>query len=72
MMTDPSEMTDTAAPEALPGGIAPSDSVPLKRFDELGLAEPLLRAIRKLGWEQPTKVQSELIPVALRGLDGSR
>ncbi|MHC5007626.1 MAG: DEAD/DEAH box helicase [Planctomycetota bacterium] len=38
-------------------------------FAELGLSEPLLRAIDKFGWERPTRVQSEMIPPALAGKD---
>ncbi len=38
-------------------------------FDELGLSEPLLKAVAKLGWEKPTEVQGCLIPEALAGHD---
>ena len=38
-------------------------------FDELGLTEPLLKAVAKLGWEKPTEVQACLIPEALAGRD---
>jgi len=38
-------------------------------FDGMELSEPLRRAIAKLGWENPTKVQGELIPLALTGRD---
>ncbi|MHC4142651.1 MAG: DEAD/DEAH box helicase, partial [Planctomycetota bacterium] len=38
-------------------------------FSELGLSDPLMRAIDKLGWEQPTRVQAEMIPPALAGKD---
>ncbi len=59
-------MTNTAA-AAMPDAEAPD--APQIRFDELGLSEPLLRAIRKLGWEKPTRVQALLIPEVLRGRD---
>lgn len=62
-MTDQRELKTAEAPAA------PPPEGPHKRFDELGLAEPLLRAIKKLGWERPTKVQVDLIPLALAGRD---
>jgi superfamily II DNA/RNA helicase len=34
-------------------------------FSSLSLAEPLLRAVKKLGFEQPTPVQQQAIPLAL-------
>jgi ATP-dependent RNA helicase DeaD len=38
-------------------------------FAELGLSEPLLRGVAKLGWKTPTQVQIEMIPPALSGKD---
>jgi ATP-dependent RNA helicase RhlE len=38
-------------------------------FDSLGLAEPLLRAVRDLGYEKPTPVQEQAIPLVLGGRD---
>lgn len=37
----------------------------LKTFEELGIAEPLLRAIREMGYEAPMPVQEEVIPLLL-------
>ena len=34
----------------------------MKNFNELGLAEPLLKAIEELGYEHPMPVQEEVIP----------
>jgi len=39
------------------------------RFDELGLDGQLLRAIAELGYEQPTPIQEQAIPVLLSGRD---
>jgi ATP-dependent RNA helicase RhlE len=39
------------------------------KFDDLGLAEPLLRAIIETGYNTPTPIQSKAIPLALQGLD---
>lgn len=37
----------------------------MKNFNELGLAEPLLKAIEELGYENPMPVQEEVIPYFL-------
>ena len=36
-------------------------------FEEFGLSEPLLKAVRELGFENPMPVQSEVIPFLLGG-----
>jgi ATP-dependent RNA helicase DeaD len=38
-------------------------------FDSLGLAEPLVNAVAALGYEEPTPVQRETIPLLLSGHD---
>jgi len=38
-------------------------------FDTLGLAEPLLRAVREHGYTIPTPIQSQAIPIVLQGGD---
>ncbi|QYG91132.1 DEAD/DEAH box helicase [Iamia sp. SCSIO 61187] len=38
-------------------------------FDELGLADDLVAAVVKLGYEEPTPIQREAIPVLLQGRD---
>ncbi|MCX7118357.1 MAG: DEAD/DEAH box helicase [Legionellales bacterium] len=38
-------------------------------FEQLGLAEPLLQAIRKQGYESPSPIQQQAIPVILKGHD---
>jgi len=38
-------------------------------FNNLGLSEPLLRAIKDEGYENPTPVQKQAIPVVLQGKD---
>ena len=38
-------------------------------FDDLGLAEPLLRAIREVGYTEPTPIQAQAIPDLLEGRD---
>ena len=39
------------------------------RFDELGLAPELLRAISEEGYESPTPIQAQAIPIVLSGKD---
>jgi ATP-dependent RNA helicase RhlE len=38
-------------------------------FDELGLAEPLLRAVKEQGYREPSPIQVEAIPAVLSGRD---
>ena len=38
-------------------------------FTDLGLAEPLLRAVREQGYDTPTPIQAQAIPVVLNGGD---
>jgi ATP-dependent RNA helicase DeaD len=40
-----------------------------KRFNELGLHDNILKAIDGLGFEEPSKIQAEVIPVLLEGHD---
>lgn len=39
------------------------------RFEDLGISEDVLRAVRSLGWTEPTPVQAAAIPVGLEGND---
>jgi len=39
------------------------------RFDELGLAPELLRALADQGYTEPTPIQAQAIPVILAGRD---
>src|SRR4051794_32437526 len=41
----------------------------MKTFAELGLSEPLLKAIGELGYEQPTPIQEQTIEMLLSGQD---
>lgn len=38
-------------------------------FDELNLAPELVRAVRELGYEEPTPIQQQAIPAAVQGRD---
>ena len=39
------------------------------QFDELNLIAPLLRAVREMGYGEPTPIQRETIPPVLAGRD---
>lgn len=39
----------------------------MSNFSSLGLAEPILRALKKAGYTTPTPIQAEAIPAALEG-----
>jgi ATP-dependent RNA helicase RhlE len=41
----------------------------LTQFNELGLADPILRALNEAGYTQPTPIQAEAIPALLQGRD---
>lgn len=41
----------------------------VETFDEFGLSDQLVRALKKIGFETPTPVQSKMIPLALQGHD---
>ena len=38
-------------------------------FDELNIAEPILLAVREKGYDEPTPIQQQAIPVVFRGKD---
>jgi ATP-dependent RNA helicase DeaD len=40
-----------------------------KTFDQLGLSEPLLKAVNEVGYEVPTPIQVQTIPLLLAGRD---
>jgi ATP-dependent RNA helicase RhlE len=40
-----------------------------ERFDDLGLIEPIARAVREEGYERPTPIQARAIPHLLQGRD---
>jgi ATP-dependent RNA helicase DeaD len=57
--------------EAAPRNAEPEDEAPPPTvgFDEIGLSEPLLKAVRDAGFETPTRIQGQAIPVLLSGRD---
>lgn len=41
----------------------------MKKFNDLGLNDEILKAIEDMGFEEPSKIQAEVIPVLLDGFD---
>ena len=39
------------------------------KFADLGLAEPILRAVHEQGYDTPTPIQAQAIPAVLKGGD---
>src|SRR5712671_7969185 len=48
---------------------SPSSSTPSTTFDSLGLSPALVASVTALGYEEPTPIQREAIPVLLAGRD---
>ncbi|GLC24123.1 ATP-dependent RNA helicase RhlE [Roseisolibacter agri] len=62
-------MASILAPTADAPAEAPIAEAPPPTFAELGLAEPILRAVADRGYERPSPIQAQAIPVILRGRD---
>jgi superfamily II DNA/RNA helicase len=54
---------ESALPIAIP------DAAPAIRFEDLGLAPEILRALNDQGYVHPTPIQAEAIPIVLKGID---
>ena len=63
----PSAMSHAESPDALASNAAPP--VPVQSFEDLPLAPEVLAAVKKIGYEQPSPVQAESIPVLASGSD---
>ena len=46
-----------------------ADTASLPRFDDFGLAPPILQALAEQGYQHPTPIQAQAIPVVLQGRD---
>jgi ATP-dependent RNA helicase RhlE len=56
----------------VPAQVAPEAASPMENhvtFDQLGLSADLLRTVEEEGYEQPTPVQAEAVPLVLAGRD---
>ncbi len=61
------DSVEFALPETDAGSPIPPE--PITSFAQLDLSPPLLRAAQEAGWEKPTPIQLDAIPVALAGRD---
>ncbi len=48
---------------------ASSAEAPVRDFRHFGLSRPVLRVIERMGYERPTPVQSQAVPIAMAGHD---
>jgi superfamily II DNA/RNA helicase len=56
--------------EIVPGAIVVDAEAPVRAvFADLGLSEPILRAIAEMGYLHPTPIQEQAIPIVLMGRD---
>jgi ATP-dependent RNA helicase DeaD len=46
-----------------------AETLPQMSFHEFDLIKPVLKALEDVGYETPTPIQSQIIPLVLRGLD---
>jgi len=58
----PAEVVESAPAE-------PVVAAPLPQFSELGLSDPIYKAISEMGFEAPTPIQARAIPALLTGRD---
>jgi ATP-dependent RNA helicase DeaD len=56
------------APDRRDDGAATAPGTP-DGFGALGISDPLVRAVRELGFEEPTPIQQQAVPAALAGRD---
>ncbi len=70
--TAPAEHTDHAPTEAASSPLiaeAPPAEMPRGTFADLGLSDPVLRAVADMGYRHPTPIQEQAIPFVLMGRD---
>ena len=77
-MTDTAPLHDLAAAPTAEPPPPPTDPAPQPEpepapaeitFADLGLSEPILRAVEEMGYRTPTPIQAQAIPVVLMGRD---
>lgn len=62
-------MSDSEVPLSAPEETPSAPAAPERTWQDLGLSEEALALIRKAGFERPTPVQAQSIPIALTGKD---
>ena len=46
-----------------------NEQIKIINFEDFGLAEPVLKSVKELGYESPSPIQAEAIPIILQGRD---
>src|SRR5450830_1660292 len=64
----PQNMSDFETPSASASDVQPAAPAPV-RFADFGLSPDILRALTDQGYEHPTPIQAQAIPVVLKGRD---
>jgi superfamily II DNA/RNA helicase len=67
--TAPADPTELAPVVATQVSAPAPEEAPRPLFADLGLSEPVLRAIAEMGYRHPTPIQEQAIPVVLMGRD---
>ncbi|PPI05922.1 DEAD/DEAH box helicase [Rathayibacter sp. AY1B8] len=62
-------MASTDTPDSAPEADTASESAPTLTFSDLGLSEPVLKALKEVGYETPSAIQAATIPSLLSGRD---
>lgn len=62
-------MASTDTPDSAPEADTSSDSAPALTFSDLGLGDPVLKALKEVGYETPSAIQAATIPSLLSGRD---
>ena len=69
-LNDQPNLQSDIQPDALPVHVTvAADAPPAIRFEDLGLAPEILRALNDQGYVHPTPIQAEAIPIVLKGID---
>ena len=67
-VAEPKPTSPVAA--AAPGNLAAAEAATIDiSFADLGLTAPMLKALRDAGYERPTPIQAQAVPLALKGRD---
>lgn len=62
-------MASTDTPDSAPEADTSSESAPALTFSDLGLGDPVLKALKEVGYETPSAIQAATIPSLLSGRD---
>ncbi|AND17827.1 DEAD/DEAH box helicase [Rathayibacter tritici] len=62
-------MASTDTPDSAPEADTASESTPTLTFSDLGLSDPVLKALKEVGYETPSAIQAATIPSLLSGRD---